>query len=99
MSLLPQIKAATQESVTKLTHRQLRVADILNRGGGQLNTDPSLGLISPYRNSAGAGRLVHDNSMVTIGSMMGGSDANVASHKLFLTGGKEDKSRDGSRNQ
>jgi len=36
--------------------------------------------------------------MITLGSMLnGGSDANVASHKLFLTAGK-DQSRTGSRN-
>jgi len=51
-----------------------------------------------YRNSANAGRLVHDNSMIMLGSMLnGGSDANAASHKLFLTAGK-DQSRTGSRN-
>jgi hypothetical protein len=65
----------------------------LLKGGGQLNKDPSA-LLSPisYRNSAGAGRLIKDNSIVMLGSMNGGgSDVNVASHKLFLTAGKEDK--------
>jgi hypothetical protein len=51
-----------------------------------------------YRNSAGAGRMIKDNSMVTLGSMIGGgSDAHVASHKMFMTVAKEDKSRTASR--
>ena len=73
-SLLPQIKAATQESVTKLTHRQLKVADILKRG-----QNPS-GLSSPVglRNT-GSRRLVQDNSMLTLNS-------NANTNQLFITG-------------
>ena len=78
MSLLPQIKVATQESVHKLTHRQLKVADILKRGH-----NPS-GLLSPVgmRNSAGTNRrLIQDNSMVTLNT-----NNNISSQQLFLTG-------------
>lgn len=88
MTLLPQIKVATQESVTKLTHRQLKVADLLK--GGRMMHDPSGATLSPlaHRSSAGAGRLIQDNSMLTLGSQaggIGGRNDHVASHKLFLT--------------
>lgn len=74
-SLLPKIKVATQESVTKLTHRQLKVADILKRG-----QNPS-GFLSPARHLSGGRRLIQDNSMMSLGSNANFSNENL----VFLT--------------
>ena len=80
---------ATVESVTKLTHRQLRVAEIF-KSGRPLNENPS-GLFSPInqRNPSSTHdnrRLNLDNSMLSLGTRNGfGSNEGIASHKLFLT--------------
>ena len=72
---MPAVKSAAQESSLKLTHRQLRVADLL-KGNRTLEPNKS-GYVSPM----GIGRqLIADNSILNLNSNMGQySNANLRS--------------------